>query len=222
MIPPEANADFVCAMEDILDVYQRPFDLQRPVVCIDEATKQLVKEIRRVIPAAPGRPERVDYEYERNGTANLFMVSEPLAGWRRVKVTDRRTKVDFAHLIREVVDEDYPEAEMIVLVMDNLNTHKPASLYEAFEPAEARRILNRLEIHYTPKHGSWLDMAEIELNVLQKQCLDRRIPDQTTLISEVSAWEQARNAEECTIDWQFTTEDARIKLKRLYPSIQMK
>jgi hypothetical protein len=221
VIPPEANADFVCAMEDVLEVYQRPYDPQRPVVCVDEAMKQLVQETRRIIPAAPGRPERVDYEYERNGTSNLFMISEPLAGRRRVKVTDRRTKIDFAHVLREIVDEDYSHTEVIVLVMDNLNTHKPASLYEAFEPAEARRILDRLEIHYTPKHGSWLDMAEIELNVLHKQCLDRRIPDQPTLIEEVAAWEQSRNNANSKVDWQFTTDDARIKLKRLYPSIQM-
>jgi len=221
VIPPEANADFVCAMEDVLEVYQRPYDSRRPVVCLDEAMKQLVKETRKNIPAALGRPERTDYEYERNGTANLFMISEPLAGRRRVKVTDRRTKIDFAHVLREVVDEDYADAEVIVLVMDNLNTHKPASLYEAFEPDEARRILNRLEIHYTPKHGSWLDMAEIELNVLQKQCLNRRIPDRATLNEEVAAWEQSRNNANNKVDWQFTTQDARTKLKRLYPSIQM-
>ena len=221
MIPPEANADFVCAMEDVLEVYQRPYDSRRPVVCLDEAMKQLVKETRKNIPAALGRPERTDYEYERNGTANLFMISEPLAGRRRVKVTDRRTKIDFAHVLREIVDEDYADAEVIVLVMDSLNTHKPASLYEAFEPDEARRILNRLEIHYTPKHGSWLDMAEIELNVLQKQCLNRRIPDRATLNEEVAAWEQSRNNANNKVDWQFTTQDARTKLKRLYPSIQM-
>ena len=162
----------------------------------------------------------MDYEYERNGTSNLFMICEPLAGHRRVKVTDRRTKIDFAHVLREIVDEDYSNTEVIVLVMDNLNTHKPASLYEAFEPAEARRILNRLEIHYTPKHGSWLDMAEIELNVLHQQCLDRRIPDQPTLRGEIAAWEQSRNNANYKVDWQFTTADARTKLKRLYPSIQ--
>ena len=200
MIPPQANADFVCAMEDVLEVYQRPYDPKRPVVCVDEATKQLVKETREIIPAAPGRPERTDYEYERNGTANLFMISEPLAGRRRVKVTDRRTKIDFAHILREVVDEDYSSAEVIVLVMDNLNTHKPASLYEAFEPAEARQILNRLEIHDIPKHGNWLDMVEIELNVLQKQCLGRRIPGQTTLIGEVAAWQQSRNSADSKVD----------------------
>jgi transposase len=221
VIPPQANAEFVCAMEDVLEVYTRPYDPQRPQVCIDETSKQLVAETRRPIPAAPGQPERVDYEYERQGTANLFMVCEPLAGQRRVKVTERRTSVDFAQLVREVLDEQYPEAEKLVLVMDNLNTHKPASLYEAFEPAEARRLLERLEIHYTPKHGSWLNMAETEFSVLASQCLNRRIPDQSLLRREVAAWEQQRNAAECRVDWRFTTEDARIKLKRLYPSIQL-
>jgi hypothetical protein len=221
VIPPKANADFVCAMEDVLEVYQRPYDPRRPVVCLDEQSKQLVKETRKPIPAEPGQPARCDYEYERNGTANLFMMFEPLAGRRRVKVTDRRTRVDFAEVIRELVDKDYGDADKVVLVMDNLNTHKPGSLYEAFEPAEARRMMERLEIHYTPKHGSWLDMAETELSVLSKQCLDRRIPDQGTLIDEVSAWEQSRNEAERRVDWHFTTENARIKLKRLYPSIQL-
>lgn len=220
MIPPKQNADFVAAMEDVLEVYQRPYDAQRPVVCLDEQSKQLVKEVRTPIPMQPGRPECIDYEYERNGTANLFMLFEPLHGWRHVKVTRRRTKIDFAHVVRELVDVHYPKAEKIVLVMDNLNTHKPASLYEAFEPAEARRLIDRLEIHYTPKHGSWLDMAETELSILTKQCLDRRIPDDPTLIREVGAWENQRNESKCTVDWQFTTENARIKLKRLYPSIQ--
>jgi hypothetical protein len=206
-------------MEDVLEVYTRPYDPRRPQVCIDESSKQLVAETRVPIPAAPGQPERIDYEYERQGTANLFMVFEPLAGQRRVKVTERRTAVDFAHLIREVVDEQYPQAEQIVLVMDNLSTHKPASLYEAFAPAEARRLMERLEIHYTPKHGSWLNMAETELSVLATQCLDRRIPDLTTLTQEVAAWEHQRNAAQCRVDWRFTTQDARIKLKRLYPSI---
>ncbi len=179
-------------MEDVLEVYQRPYDAQRPVVCLDEQSKQLVKEVRTPIPMQPGRPECIDYEYERNGTANLFMLFEPLHGWRHVKVTRRRTKIDFAHVVRELVDVHYPKAEKIVLVMDNLNTHKPASLYEAFEPAEARRLIDRLEIHYTPKHGSWLDMAETELSILTKQCLDRRIPDDPTLIREVGAWENQR------------------------------
>jgi len=221
VIPPKANADFVCALEDVLEVYTRPYDPQRPMVCLDESSKQLVKETRCPIPARPGQPRRVDYEYERNGTANLFMVFEPLAGRRHVKVTDRRTTADFAEVVRQLVDKWYPKAEKIVLVMDNLNTHKAASLYEVFEPQEARRLLERLEIHYTPKHGSWLDMAETELGVLSTQCLDRRIPDKTTLRSEVAAWEKSRNKARSKINWRFTTKDARIKLKRLYPSIQV-
>jgi transposase len=221
VIPPQQNAEFVAAMEDVLEVYRRPYNPQRPVVCLDEQSKQLVKETRVPIAPRPGRNLRVDYEYERNGTANLFMRFEPLAGHRRVKVTERRTKVDFAQVIRELVDEDYPEAETIVLVMDNLNTHKIASLYEAFEPAEARRLVEKLEIHYTPKHGSWLNMAETELSILTKQCLDRRIPDQPTLCREIAAWEKPRNEAQAKIDWQFTTHDARIKLKKLYPSIQV-
>jgi len=221
VIPPKANADFVCALEDVLEVYTRPYDPQRPMVCLDESSKQLVKETRCPIPARPGQPRRVDYEYERNGTANLFMVFEPLAGRRHVKVTDRRTTADFAEVVRQLVDKWYPKAEKIVLVMDNLNTHKAASLYEVFEPQEARRLLERLEIHYTPKHGSWLDMAETELGVLNTQCLDRRIPDKTTLRSEVAAWEKSRNKARSKINWRFTTKDARIKLKRLYPSIQV-
>ena len=221
MIPPQANAAFVCAMEDVLEVSTRPYDPRRPQVCLDETSKQLVAETRTPIPATPGQPERVDYEYERKGTANLFMVCEPLAGQRRVKVTERRTAVDFAHVLREMSDVQYPHAEKIVLVMDNLNTHKLASLYEAFTPAEARRVMERFELHYTPKHGSWLNMAEIELSVLARQCLDRRIPDPTTLTQEGAAWERQRNAAQCRVDWRFTTQEARIKLKRLYPSIQL-
>ena len=221
MIPPHANAEFVCAMEDVLEVYTRPYDPQRPQVCIDETSKQLVAETRDPVPASPGQPARVDYEYERQGTANLFMVFEPLAGQRRVKVTGRRTAVDFAHLLQDVVDVQYPQADTIVLVMDNLNTHKFASLYEAFTPAEARRLMERLEIHYTPKHGSGLNMAETELSVLATQCLDRRIPNATTLTQEVAAWEHQRNTAQCRVNWRFTTPDARIKLKRLYPSIQL-
>jgi hypothetical protein len=220
VIPPEKNAEFVAAMEDVLEVYQRPRDPRRPLVCLDEQSKQLIQETRKPIAAAPGRPERVDYEYERNGTANLFMLFAPLEGWRRVKVTERRTKLDYAEVIRELVDVHFPEADKIVLVMDNLNTHKAASLYEAFPPSEARRLIEKLEIHHTPKHGSWLDMAETELSVLTKQCLDRRIPDTETLVREVAAWEAHRNAAKAKIDWQFTTGKARIKLKRLYPSIQ--
>jgi transposase len=206
-------------MEDVLEVYTRPYDPSRPQVCMDEKSKQLVDEVREPLAASPGRAARHDYEYERNGTANLFIVCEPLAGWRHLKVTDRRTKLDWAQCIKELVDVHYPEAEKIVLVVDNLNTHTPAALYEAFDPAEARRLLERLEIHYTPKHGSWLNMAEIELSVLARQCLDQRIPDQETLAEEVSAWEEERNAAESSIEWRFTSADARIKLKHLYPEI---
>jgi hypothetical protein len=220
VIPPEQNADFVAAMEDVLEVYHRPYDAACPVVCLDETSKQLIGETRTPIPAASGRAERTDYEYERKGTANLFMLFEPLGGWRHVKVTDHRTKIDFAEVVRELVDVYYPKADKIVLVMDNLNTHKISSLYEAFVPSEARRLIERLEIHYTPKHGSWLDMAETELSVLAGQCLDRRIPDVTKLVREVAAWESQRNEAEAVVDWQFTTADARVKLKRLYPSIQ--
>jgi hypothetical protein len=218
--PPDADAEFVCGMEDVLDVYHRPYDPTRPVVCLDEASKQLIRETRTPLPAQPGQTERVDYEYERNGTVNLFMTFEPLAGRRRVTVTDRRTKVDFAHVLRDLLDEQYPQAERVVLVMGNLNTHKLSSLYEAFPPEEARRLIGRVEVHHTPKHGSWLNMAETELSVLGGQCLDRRIGERDELREEVAAWEQARNAAKCRVDWQFTTADARVKLKRLYPSIQ--
>jgi len=207
-------------MEDVLDVYRRPYDEKRPVIAMDEVPKQLVAELRRPIQARPGRPRRVDYEYKRNGTANIFILFEPLAGWRRVKVTRRRTKIDWAHLIKELVDVHYPEAEIIVLVMDNLNTHTKASLYEAFEPKEAKRIGDKLEIHYTPKHGSWLNVAECELSILGRQCLDRRIPDIETLRSEVEAWQQQRDGQARPVDWQFTVEDARIRLRSLYPSLQ--
>ena len=220
VIPPDGDAEFVCAMEDVLEVYHRDFDPKRPVVCMDETSKQLVSETRVPVSAAPGRVERVDYEYERKGTANLFMVTEPLVGQRRVKVTQRRTAVDFAELIREIVDEWYPAAKKIVLVMDNLNTHRPASLYEAFPPAEARRLMEKLEIHYTPKHGSWLNIAEIELGILSRQCLDRRIGSVEFLKKEVATWQRQRNRTCGTVDWQFTTKDARKKLKRLYPSTQ--
>lgn len=220
VIPPKANAEFVCAMEDVLEVYQRPYDPRRPKVCLDECSKQLVAETRPPLPAEPGQVARYDYEYERRGTANLFMLFEPLTGQRHVKVTERRTAVDFAQVIRDLVDVHYPQAEKIVLVMDNLNTHRPASLYQAFAPEEARRLLERLEIHYTPKHGSWLNMAEIELSALATQCLDRRIPDSGTLAREIAAWEAERNTAHRTVDWRFTTAEARIKLKRLYPSIQ--
>jgi DDE superfamily endonuclease len=206
-------------MEDVLDVYQRPYDPKRPQLCLDEASKQLLADARPSLPPAPGQPERVDYEYVREGTANLFLVTEPLRGWRHVTVTDQRRRVDFAPVIRELVDVHYPEAERIVLVLDNLNTHTPASLYEAFPPAEAKRLADKLEIHYTPKHGSWLNMAELELSVLARQCLAERIPAKATLIEQVVAWEEQRNQHSARIDWRFTTADARIKLKRLYPTI---
>ena len=190
------------------------------MVCLDETNKQLVAETRTPVPTEPGQPKRVDYEYERQGTANLFMTFEPLTGHRQVTVTDQRTAVDFAKVVREILDVRYPHAERVVLVLDNLNTHTPAALYQAFEPAVARRLIERLEIHHTPKHGSWLNMAEIELSVLSRQGLDRRIPDAATLTQAVAAWEQARNTITRPVDWRFTTPDARIKLKRLYPSIQ--
>jgi hypothetical protein len=207
-------------MEDVLEVYHRPYDPRRPQVCLDETNRQLVRETRTPIPAAAGRPATVDYEYERNGTVNLFMLFEPLAGRRHVLVTERRTAKDYAHAIRHLLEVVYPEAEKVVLVQDNLNTHKLASLYEAFPPEEARRLCDRLEVHYTPKHGSWLDMAEIELGILQRQCLDRRLPDRETVAAEVAAWQNDRNAAECRVNWQFTAADARIKLRRLYPSIE--
>ncbi len=220
VIPPAANAEFVCAMEDVPEVYQRPHDPDRPVACLDETGKPLVGETRTPIPPDAGRPERIDCEYERHGTANPFMPFEPLAGWRHVQVTARRTKVDFAGVLRDLSDKYYPTAAKIVLVMDNRNTHELASLYEAFPAAEARRIAERFEIHDTPKHGSWLDMAETELSVLSRQFLDRRIDDAEKLAREIAAWERRRNEAGATVDWQFTAPDARIKLKRLYPSIQ--
>jgi hypothetical protein len=207
-------------MEDVLEVYHRPYDPRYPQVCMDEASKQLIAETRQPRPAAPGRPARVDYEYERKGVANLFLFSEPLRGWRAVSVTERRTMIDWAHAIRELVEVHYPDAERIVLVMDNLNTHSPGSLYEAFPPAEAKRLADKLEIHYTPKHGSWLNVAEIELSVLSRQCLDRRIADRAALRAEVAAWVQTRNAAGGRVNWRFTTANARIKLKHLYPSIE--
>ena len=217
MIPPEQNADFVAHMEDVLDVYERPFDAAYPVVCMDEQPTQLIEETRVPLPAEPGQAERYDYEYRRNGTVNHFMFSQPLGNWRRVSVRERKTSKDWAQEMATLLDEDFPEAEKIILVCDNLNTHKIASFYETFPPERARNYTKRLEIHYTPKHGSWLDAAEIELSILTKQCLGRRIPDIETLSTEVAAWQRDRNASEKGIDWQFTTSDARIKLKRLYP-----
>ncbi len=207
-------------MEEVLEVYARPYDPQRPVVGCDEASKQLVADVQASLPVAPGQPLRVDYEYERQGTANVFMVFEPLAGQRHVEVTARRTKADFAQLLRRLVDEWYPQAEVVTLVVDNLNTHKPAVLYEVFEPAEARRLVERLEFVYTPKHASWLNVAELELSVLGRQCLDRRQPQLPGLAQEVAVWERQRTATAVRVDWQFTTADARIKLKRLYPVLE--
>jgi transposase len=206
-------------MEDVLDVYKRLYDPKFPQICFDETNRQLIAETRKTIRAKPGQPKRKDYEYRRNGVVNLFMMFEPLKARQHVKVTEQRTRKDFAECIRDLVDVHYPEAEKIVLVLDNLNTHSTGSLYEAFEPAEARRLANRLEIHYTPKHGSWLNMAEIEIGVLSRQCLSRYIPTKEQMISEVAAWQSKRNRANATVDWQFTTADARVKLKRLYPVI---
>jgi DDE superfamily endonuclease len=212
------NAEFVAAMEDVLDLYEEPYDPTRPKVNFDETSKQLIAETRVPLPPKPGTPARYDYEYQRNGTCNLFMFCEPQAGWRHIAVTAQRTMLDFAEQMRWLVDVRYPEAAGIRVVLDNLNTHKPAALYEAFAPAEARRILKKLEWHYTPKHGSWLNMAEIELSILQRQCLARRIPDAVTLTRETTAYEDARNAAHAPITWRFTTTAAREKLHRLYPS----
>src|SRR6266436_5378589 len=219
VIPPKANTAFVAAMEDVLAVYMRPRDPDRPLVCLDESSKQLLAETRLPIPMKPGRPARCDYEYERNGTANLFMMFAPLEGWRHVKVTDRHTAVDYAHVLKDLADVHFATARTIVLVQDNLNIHSKASLYEAFPAAEARRLVERFEWHYTPKHGSWLDLAESELGVLSSQCLDRRIPDKQTLVEEIAAWQHDRNANHTKANWHFTTPNARIKLKHLYPSI---
>ncbi len=207
-------------MEDVLDLYQQPYDAEAPVVCMDETSKQLVGETKIPIPAAPGRPARIDYEYERRGTANIFIFAEPLQGWRWTQATDRRARTDWAKAVKELLDVHYPRARVVRLVMDNLNTHSLGSLYETFAPHEARRLANRLEIHYTPKHGSWLNIAEIELRVLSSQCLDRRIESRDELDREIRAWTQQRNASIVGVDWQFSTDNARIKLKRLYPQFQ--
>ena len=206
-------------MEDVLEVYQRPYDADCPVVCMDEQPVQLTKETRIALPMEPGKPERFDHEYERNGTACIFMFNEPKAGKRRVCAGEQRTMTDWAHQIKRLLDQDYPHARKVILVCDNLNTHKPAALYKAFKPEEARRLLARLEIHHTPKHGSWLNMAEIELAALTRQCLDRRIPDLHTLQTELAVWNTARNHAAAKIHWQFNTADARVKLKRIYPVI---
>lgn len=216
---PEVGSEFVWRMEDVLDLYEESYDPMRPVVCFDELPYQMVAEKRQPLPQKPGRPLRYDYEYERKGTTNLFMFFCPKGGFRRVQVSTRRTKKDFALAIGRLVDEHYPEAKKIRLVLDNLNTHTPAALYETFEPEEARRIVSKLEFHYTPKHGSWLNQAEIEFSVLSRECLgERRIPDERILQKEARAWERERNERGVRVDWRFTSEDARSKLKRLYPA----
>ena len=217
-MPPQQNAAFVCAMEDVLEVYSRPRDPKRPLVCLDELCKQLIAEVRDPQPALPGMAARVDYEYERRGTSSAFMVYAPLEQWRGVRVTGQRTAKHWAQTIQWLCNEVYPQVDKIVLVQDNLNTHTPASLYEAFSPQEALRLKERIEWHYTPKHGSWLNMAEIEIGAAQRQCMNRRIADVQTLEHELLVWAKRRNAQQCGTDWQFTTADARIKLKRLYPS----
>lgn len=205
-------------MEDVLGLYHQPYDPRYPTVCFDETSKQLFMHTRVPLPSAPGQVARYDYEYERNGVRNLFMFFEPLRGWRQVKVTARRTKVDWAHCMQQLADEFYPDAICVRVVQDQLNTHDPAALYEVFEPEEAKRLLDRLEFHHTPKHGSWLNMAEIEFSVLSRQCLDQRIPDQETLVRQIAAWVENRNVTETKVNWRFTTQDARVKLKKLYPS----
>ena len=207
-------------MEDLLDLYNEPYDPKRPVVCFDERPYQLVEEVRQPLPLQPGQPERYDYEYKRNGTVNLFAYFHPLAGWRHIEVTQRRTQIDFAQRMKDLVDVYFPDADVIRLVVDNLNIHNLAGLYEVFEPQEARRLVQKIELHYTPKHASWLNQVEIELSVLSRQCLDRRIPDQQTLHSEITAWEQQRNSQRATVNWRFKATDARNRLKRLYPCVE--
>lgn len=219
-IPPKQNAAFVAAMEDVLEVYARPYDAEKPVVCMDEKPYQLLDHVREPLPLRPGSVEKVDSEYSRNGTCSIFIFTEPLAGWRYTEALEHRTKVDWANQVKWLLDEQYPDAEKVVMVMDNLNTHSISSLYEAFSPEEAFRLAQRLEIHYTPKHGSWLNIAECELAALSAQCLGkRRIPDMQTLNAELACWRTYRNRTQKGVDWQFTTDDARVKLKRLYPII---
>ena len=217
MIPPQRNADFAAGMEKVLDVYRRPYDADFPVVCMDETPRQLIGETRTPVPPAPGREAREDYEYRRCGTCTVFMATEPLAGWRLTKVTERRTKKDWARFLHDI-DGRYPDATRITLVMDNLNTHRPGALYETFEPARAKALWDRFEFVFTPKHGSWLNVAEVELNVMIRQCLNRRIDSIDTLRTEVAAWQAARDRIQAKVNWQFTTDDARVKLKRLYPT----
>ena len=220
MIPPKRNAEFVACMEDILDTYERPYDAKFPVVCMDEQPVQLIGETRIALPVGPGQPRKYDHEYRRNGTAVNFMFTEPLAGWRKVDIRQSKTMIDWAQETRALLEVDYPQAEKVILICDNLNTHKIASLYEAFLPQEAKRLRDRLEIHYTPKHGSWLNVAEIELSLLTRQCLDRRLPDIPSLQRQAKAWYEKRNAKQKSVDWQFTSVDARIKLKSLYPQFK--
>jgi len=220
VIPPECNSEFVANMEKVLDVYKRPYDEDNPVVCMDESPKQLISEARPSSPMKPGQESRRDYEYIRHGMVNIFMANEPLKGNRMVEVTKYKTKKDWAKFVKRIADELYPSAKRITLVMDNFKTHVASALYETFEPAEAKRIWDRFEFIYTPKHGSWLNMAEIELNVLNSQCLNRRIDNMEEIIRQTSAWQRDRNNRDAKINWQFTTKDSRIKLKRLYPSIQ--
>ena len=220
MIPPQMDAEFVCAMEQVLDVYEKPLDVDRPVVCVDEASRQLIEEIAPPIPMEPGQPERFDYEYKRNGTVNLFVAFQPLLGFREVVVTDRRTAMDFAAFLKYLVDVIYFSATRLTIVLDNLNTHKLSVLYEAYPPEEAHRIMSKLEFVHTPKHGSWLNMAELEFAAIQGQCLDRRIATKEELTREVDSWRDKRNDREVRANWQFKTEDARIILRKLYPDNQ--
>lgn len=220
-IPSKASGVFVAQLEEVLDLYEKPYASRYPLVCMDETSKQLLNDVQAPLPPKPGQIARQDYEYERNGVCNLFICFEPLQSRRRVQVTDQRTANDWAYFMRDVAEVDYPNAQKIIVVLDNLNTHGPGSFYEAFAPAEAKRLAARFEFHYTPKHGSWLNMAEIELSALSRMCLDQRIPDKTALIREVAAWESERNAKSVTVDWHFTTDDARIKLKKLYPTISV-
>jgi len=220
-IPPQANAAFVCQMEDVLEIYKLPLDANRPVICMDEMPKQLLAQTRDLIPGQVGQAAKEDYEYKRNGVADLFMVFEPLQGKRYVEVTEKRRRIEWVAVMKQVADVFYPQAEKIVVVLDNLNTHTPSAFYATFDPEEARRLVERFEFHFTPKHGSWLNMAEIEFSALARQCLDRRLPDLETLTQEVRAWQKQRNDEVVKVQWQFKTSDARTKLKHLYPKIQV-
>jgi DDE superfamily endonuclease len=219
-VPPDADGEYVWRMEDVIQTYLLPYDARRPVVCFDEASRQLFGEVRPPQLAGPGRPAKVDYEYERKGTCNLFMMCEPLRGWRHVRVTDRRTRLDYAECVKELVDVHYPKAEKILLVQDNLNTHSGGSLYERFRPEEARRLLDKIEFHYTPKHGSWLNMAETEIGIVARQCLDGRLDSQSKVVQSVTPWEHRRNERQVRIHWTFTLAVARQKLRKLYPTIE--